>query len=676
MDFSTFKALVDLNQGQVQGQGQIPQHTSDELLSLILACFTARQSDQARLMVRDFIVDVGLRHLCDQAPAEPYLGVAEALQAALRERGCSQQEDSDWERAIQLASLYALLYPSPVPVSQKLEMNTRVNVLATSVLGLRGRGYTVTLPDTGGVDADSEIARIAADIDKLSASLGSALADSAVGAMVRSYSEVAGRFAIGRPGQTVQLGAKPDVTLAYLYQLGLRYFDKEPSALNPQMALRQLQDLLTWASALHDLTLGTLELIHARPNDIIGIIQKSVMYDAVFLVTQVKPAHAREYLLWLMSQDELARLKDAQGRTAAQVLAVALMLLSQCERVAPDAFTPIDVLEAAYACGLDRDEAARLLQDIFMHAKGANQELSYPPKDTHVDAAFRPLLGAGGRLWMQPPPMAARAIVNAALKWCEGKNKNFDDKVLGPLFESFVREKLKEHGVNVIHGDYNEAGSQSSECDALVETNDAIMILELKTKMLTRRGRGADGVVTLADLSQAIVRPQAQAMERHAVLQERGSMTLRSKDGKSVTKVQLGPREVLRVSITRGDLGSLHDRAFLQHFLRAGCVSTFQATDPKRQADLDDFHKYFKKFDAAALRAGERDLSKVFPFERSWSLSVFQLLLLLERTTDSESFSRELQRNRRVFTPMRDFYTEYEFALQLSQYRANAAPAP
>lgn len=161
MKFSTFKALVDSNRVQT------PQYAQDELLNLISACFTAQQSDLARLIVRDFIVDVGLRHLCDQAPAEPYLGVAEVLQVALNERGRSQQENSDWARAIQLAALHASLYPSPVPVREKLERDTRVNLLAKFIRGLRSRGYTVTLPDTDGLNADNEIARIAADIEKL-----------------------------------------------------------------------------------------------------------------------------------------------------------------------------------------------------------------------------------------------------------------------------------------------------------------------------------------------------------------------------------------------------------------------------------------------------------------------------------------------------------------------------
>jgi hypothetical protein len=185
--------------------------------------------------------------------------------------------------------------------------------------------------------------------------------------------------------------------------------------------------------------------------------------------------------------------------------------------------------------------------------------------------------------------------------------------------------------------------------------------------MLRRQSRSGDDVAAMADLAQALARPQAQAMERHAVLREHRIITLTR--GASTAPITLGSREVLKLSITRGDLGSLHDRPFLQLFLRTGCVAEFITAEPERQCEFDSLHKWFRKLKAAAARAGEAIFDTPFPFSTSWSLSVFQLLLLLERTSDNESFAKELQRTRRMSTPLRDFYSEYEYALKLDQFR-------
>lgn len=672
MKLDEFKALVDEAPDPVVGAAvSYAAGAENALLAEIRACFTAQDSDQALSSVRSIINDLGLRHRCEQAPCEPYLGAASALQQALRERGVSEASASDWAKAAELARRHSVLYGSGLPLDQQWVSNVKVCTLSAAVVGLRGRGYQIELPDTGDVHVPpGTIRRLAADIDSGAASLGNALADSAVYDISTKFQAILGRYDLGRPGQTVQLNAKPEVPLAYLYQLGLRYFKLAPSAKSPEAALQDLSELVSLATALLDLTSTVYETLFARSTDVIGILQRFAMYDSVFLVTQAKPAHAREYLSWMMTHEALAKRTGKAGRTAAEIHRLASMLLDEAQSADPQNFTVIDPKKAAKALGISNATAAnKLLTDVFAHTKGANQKLTFPPKDTDVDAAFRPLLLLAGKVVLQPGPMAARAVVNAALDWYRKEAwppKRFDDEALGPLLEQFVRERLRAKGVVVHRGTYSH-GAAKGECDAVVETQKEIIFLELKSKMLRREARAGDDVKALADLSAALVRPQAQAMERHAVLVENGTLTLTA-DGAS-HDLQLDGREVFKVSLTRGDMGSLHDRVFIGQFMRLGCISTFHTRDPARQNELDELHLQFKKLKSAADRAKDTYLNTPFPFSRSWSLSVYHLLMLLERTTDNESFSRELQRTRLTITPRKDFYAEYAFALDLEKYR-------
>lgn len=670
MDLNSFKTLVDKH--PVSSSPETSLYDDIVLFAQIRACFPIKESNQARSDIGQIIDDLGLRYMCEQATVDPYLGVAETIRQALREHSNTTEETSNWAHAVELAAIYAA-NSTRMPSELAWRSNTRVNCLSVAINELRKLGYDIALPASGGMDvSESETKRLAQDIERKAASLGHTLALSASGAMAGTYSAVTGRFNVGRNGQTVQIDAKPTRPFAYLYQLGLRYFALSPSALFPEVTLHQLVDLVTWATTLLDVSVGAFELMFARNTDMVRIMQKSVVYDSVFLLTQAKPTHASEYLKWMMSREPLVSLKDKRGRTSAQILSTAAMLLRACERACaqavPDHFISVPVQSTAYATNLDLESAADLLREVFTHKTGANQTLTFPPDDSAVDAAFRPLLVNNGIFFMQPAPMAARAIVNAALQWCRENwlKGNFDEKAVGPLFEDFVREKLTQHGVPVLHGNY-KAGRSEGQCDAIVETEASVIVFELKSKMLRRQSRSGDDVAAMADLAQALVRPQAQAMERHAVLGENGTMTLTH--GTSTATITLGSREVFKLSITRGDLGSLHDRPFLQPFLRTGCIAEFITVNPKRQREFDSLHEWFRKLKAAAIRAREPIFDTPFPFSTSWSLSVFHLLLLLERTSDNESFARELQRTRRMMTPLRDFYWEYEYALKLDQFR-------
>ena len=669
MNLNTFKTLVDAHSASSLSEAT---NCDDATLDQIRACFTLKESDEARSDIGQIIDDLGLRYMIEQAAVDPYLGVAETIRQALRQRGNLAEAKSNWVHAVELSALYAA-NSTRMPSEQAWISNTRVNCLSIAIRELRKLAYCIGLPASGGVDVpESEMKRLAKDIGTMAASLGDALASSASGSMASMYSDVTGRFNVGRNGQTIQINAKPARPLAYLYQLGLRHFAMLPSAPFPKATLSQLVDLVTWATVLLDLSVETFELMFARNTDMVSIMQKSVVYDSVFLLTQAKPIHAREYLEWMMSHKSLSSLKDKQGRTSAQILATATMLLQACECGCAQGiahhFRPIPVQKIAYATNLNLGPAENLLCEVFTHTTGANQTLTFPPDDSAVNAAFRPLLMKNGMVFMQPAPMAARATVNAALQWCREnwQKGNFDDMALGPLFEDFVREKISQHGITVLHGNY-DSGRSKGQCDAVVETEASVIVFELKSKMLRRQSRSGDAVAAMADLGQALVRPQAQAMERHAVLRECGSIALTQ--GTSTATITLSSREVLKLSITRGDLGSLHDRPFLQQFLRTGCVAKFITDDPTRQHEFNSLHKWFRKLKDAATRACEAIFDTSFPFSTSWSLSVFQLLLLLERTSDNESFSKELQRTRRMATPLRDFYSEYEFALELDKLK-------
>jgi hypothetical protein len=671
MNLSSFKALVD--DGDLSIEDGSPQIDEESVSAQIRKCFTPSESDQALRDIRELITNLGVRYMCDDCRCEPFLQVAEAIRSALRSRGTSAKSRSDWVAAIVIAKRHAGMPMHREQRKMKWGTDIRVSTLSHAVMALRADGYRIEFPSEGGVDLSTgELKRLADDIHVLAMSLGGAVAFSAAAAMESRWNASTGRFKLGRSGETVPIGALPEVPIAYLYQLGLRYFGLTPTAKNPEATLNKLTKLLASATGLLDLVADAYELLFARAGDLISILRMSMVYDSVYLVTQAKVAHVREYVEWMMRHSSFATLSSKTNASSDQVLSLALMLLDKCNKVKAWEFCLVEVQAAAFAANLNVEPADRLLQEIFCHTAGANQNLTFPPQDMDVDAAFRPLVILNGDYFLQPPPLAARAILNAIMDWCRNAwpNKKFDEQAVGPMFEEFVRYKLTARGVTVHYGKYKLLGIEG-ECDAALATDKELIFLELKSKMLRREGKSGNDLVALSDLGQALVRPQAQAMERHAAMVKVGSLSLQTNSGESI--LSLAAREVLKVSVTRGDLGSLHDRPFLQQFLKAGSISRFDAIDPSNQTKLNDLGKWFNRLKAAAVAAGEADFRKSNPYSRSWSLSLFQLLMLLEHTSDNDSFSNELQRTRWIITSMRDFYEEYAYA---RQHLGKGVPTP
>jgi hypothetical protein len=657
MQLKDFKGTVDNARKPVCGEeAQVP--TKEALSASMAACFSPYEASRARSHAGAIVRELALRYLCDQVDPQPYLAVAEALQYGLH-GGTAAAKTCDWDAALNVALLYAHHYALSWPLEQRWKGDARICTLVNSIRTLRDNGIRVELPDTGGVHLDdAEASRLASEIDRLAAAVGRAILTSTLYSIQGAFSIELRRFNLGRPGQAVVLDAQPQVPHAYLYGLGLRYIKNKPSADAEQMHGR-LVDLTRAGIGLHEVVLSTFELINAGAADIIGILQKSLVFDSFFQLTQANPVHVLRFLEGILTSAPFSALKGNKPKTTSRdVLAVARRLLEVCQKAPPDKLILILPKGAL-------DESGLLL-DIFTHAKGANQKLTFPPKETDVDAAFRPLLPADGVLFMQPPSLAARAIMNAALDWCRrqwgasGIGKTFDE-ALGDVFEEYVRRELTSHSVPVKHGEYRD-GAVSGECDAVVEADSAIVLFEMKGKVLNRTSRAGDDVQALADLADSVVRPQAQAMARQAFLKNHGCLELMTPT--TTSRVEWVDREVFRVSITRGELWSLHDRPFLQRFLHAGCVSTFSTADPGRQSELDGLNKWFEKLRIEAAAADE-PMDGPSAFKNSWSLSVFQLLLLLDRTSDANSFVRELSRTRRIATPTRDFYQEYVYKFGL-----------
>lgn len=667
MNLYEFKRLVD-DQLDLLPASSGGSGTEDMFFDKIRSFFPPVGSSQALAVAKKVLHELAVRYFCDNHSFQPYRNIAQALQLALRIAGTSTASVPNWRGAIEAATQYHMQYPPRLNEHQELVSNVRANVVSKSVIGLRSLGYQVTLPDIGSLlIEEAEVARLQSEIASLARSLGGeGLVATALAQIKPTYSQITDRFNLGRNAQQVRLDAVPQVPYAFLYQLGLKYLHCTTQSDVGEAEFRKLINLLTWAVGILDLESdNTFGLMFARSTDILETTRKSLLYDATFCLTQANVNHVRTFLMWLLRHEKFAKLRDPESISLTTITAAAMVILKDT-KCSPDGFQGIPPEALCYLTTLNPISSKALLIRVFAHRKGEiNSKLTFPLEDSVVDSAFRPLvIDRGGKLLRLPPNLAARAALNAVIEWCRQSwpdSKGFDE-ALGLAMEQFVRDQFVARGVQIYFGSYGKHG-EKGECDLVIKTESHIVFFELKGKVLTRQSRSGDVLKALQDLADSMARPQAQAMTRHAFLKKNGIMEL--VDGDTRSLIELGSREVLKVSVTRGELLSLHDRPYLWHYLAAGCSLQFDTVDPKQQKKLQPLHDWFKKFKEAAHQAGDLDTGTHLPFSSCWSLSLFQIMLLLERTTSAEDFVRELLRTSRVSISSRDFYQSYEFLLYL-----------
>lgn len=645
---SAFIALVDglvLSTPPASGPFGGPENVEQALL----ACVPRRLSSAGRLAVRRLHTDVVLRQCCDGFDRSDVTKVVGVLKSAFRSRGTGDRDTLDWPALVSIA----LGAPPPVRLSRPESLDPRLSTLVQGIQTLRELGYAVDLPDEGGmVMTPAELARIENEISSTGKKLGLKLAELAMLRISVTWSPVVDRFLLGRVGGAFDHDVRPTPPWACLYHLGLRFaFHRAAPRVSPARVERLVR-LVEAVLAVEDIVVPFFELIHGSPEDLVDVTMKSARFDVAYTLEQASPAHARRFLDFLFARQDIAGLSDDAGYGASEVMAIARLLLDKAAQANASSFVTISADEIGRLAGLGK-KAGTILREVFRHAHAPNRALVTPPRDDTIDSSFRPLLMAGGRLVMQPRPMASRAIVNAAVDWCRRRTGDgFDHNVLGYAFEAFAMHAFEAAGIKVRSGTYGPKG-KTLQCDAVVEAGKAVVVLELKSKVLRRMGKSGDGVSLLSDVGQAVVRPLAQAM-RHALNLRQGSVALDD----AGPAIALVGREVLMVAINRADMASIHDRPFLRYLLQTGCRATFGAEDPARQTEFEGIHQYFSQIRERAAGAGI-DLGDALAFDECWSLSIFQLLTMLDHATDADGFVRELSRSRRMMTSARDFYREY-----------------
>lgn len=265
---------------------------------------------------------------------------------------------------------------------------------------------------------------------------------------------------------------------------------------------------------------------------------------------------------------------------------------------------------------------------------------------------------------------------NCIMKILREKDNNIHSKN-GKWIENIITDKLRETGLNVIGPGKKydltdnqkkelELTADNLETDIIIEFDDRISFIEIKSKPLTRKSKSGNYLSILVDLGKSLIDSQIQA-HRH----ERFLNTYKEINFNDNTKIQLKNRDIINISLSIFNYLSLHDFSFTSKILDilSKGISINESYDKKEIAELNKTIK--KLHNEINLKKHKHEHMK---FNKCHFLNIFHLLYLIDicknENLESSYVFKKAMDNKRVCTNTFDFYSEFSFLLSLDKYEA------
>jgi hypothetical protein len=698
MDIEIFRQIVDdAPQGIAACDGdlrrmydyiglqQTPTQTiravSEELYSRIRECFTSGHSAVWRTC-KQLRTDLIRQHVLCGTSLDPYFEVLVHLQDAVRVAAGQQMPiEDDWKSAIRLAFDYVQI--QSLGTQNRERIYTRDFMVAKGARALQEAGFAIRIePGSLRLEEAAEAALVG-EIEQLITTMGGInVARRIFNELSPSYYADQQRYHIVRRVSPLG-GGVPQIPWGYLVQLAVKHLHGRKPYVDSEAHWQRLCGLAKAYAAIIDvqpyapnfyLTMDATVLVR--------YLQEMAVYDTLFCIPQMRPTDvvklARGIFDWL---DRSAPLKA--GWSIDQVLTITTYLLDPVR----DARGPIliDEVDIQRACpDIPNKVLARILDEVLSHpATGANQRFSRPTdaptpnvpelKDVGHDFFLRPLLRLSNRRFvLLDRSVCAPAFLEALLTALRQEVKGLDDKI-GPTIERFLKAEFAFAGIDVLGGDYDARG-EHGQCDLIIEAPDAVILLELKKKSLTRRSKAGSDIALLLDLAGSLLDAQAQAGWHEVRLRRDGHLDL-DHEG-TTTRLNLNGRNIERLAISLLDFGSFQDRIFLQQFLEATMNAQFTPVDANFTDKFAGINKTLGEIreQIALLHPGELQIKQ--PFFQCWFLSVPQLLILLDGVTEVSGFKAALWNCRHIATGSSDIYFDMSYMKRLKSTSGSSSGVP
>ena len=460
----------------------------------------------------------------------------------------------------------------------------------------------------------------------------------------------------------------PQIPIGYLLNLCVKYPNEIQTLRNIYKELRQIQNLsIAIVTSYYNVEhYNQWAHFFQTGETIIKFCTEIALWDSIYSLIQIRPKLSLQIIEELYKEIDEATFSKEVGVSKDEYFTV----LSEIFEIAKDKNGIVTIYVSAIKKKLkvfDEQLIKRVL-DINSHNAQANVEYLLPSDITKVNFQFNSLIKLSDtkyilmdKSWCAPALFESLATVFRA-----AKVKNFDSNI-GYALEKIIYKWLNNHSITYSYGTYS-VDSIDGECDLLIEAKDAIILIEFKKKVLTRKAKSGIDIDLLVDLSDSILSSQIQAGRTEIILREKGEITLTDQKTNSSKKVYWNNRAIERISLTQLDFGGFHDKTIINQFFNALLTHSY-GTYSEEKSILKKFEELKEKQKIwseqyAKLNALDKAFNH-FPYFDSSFMNLGQLLETINLSTDNNSFYEKLKTHKFVTFGTLDFYREFEMKLNM-----------
>ena len=416
-----------------------------------------------------------------------------------------------------------------------------------------------------------------------------------------TYSPHISRFLMPYYGSSLGMTkARPAIPLAYIINLA---FNKVRSHGRTKIeklvgdTIRLATDLCTAVYSAQSYSVW--EDVFMEQKQFEKSFERWISQDSLYNIPQTSPAFVRDWVESLILELERQGIHMVYPYTLQDYLHMMQFLMPLSGN---KTFRRLSESAILNGCGLEHDTALAILEDVT--CRMPNPGYQHPLDFERVTALDYPAFRLPNRdIMLYPASLGAMGWYEVLMTQLRARTANPKriDIEAGKALESFLRMIMSRHEISSIGGTYC-VGNINGECDAIVQGEQTICLMELKKKNLTRKSREGYLYQLLMDFAGAVFYPQVQACRTEALLVQEGRLTL--DDGGCAVSVAYNGRRINRISVSLNDFGPIHQQYVLDNVMKTFCNFVFSVNRDEIAAYEKDPGKI------ASVMAGYEELQK------------------------------------------------------------------
>ena len=576
-----------------------------------------------------------------------------------------------WERAIVNCKNYNSFAPNTHSIlfGSIREDYPKEFDIATSVKWLISKGCKIDIKNSN-IYIVKGIESVIKDLEKKISKIGGLSLIKSLFHLLNSnklYSARFERYFITREASGISYDKCPQIPFGLLLNLSLKYPYQNLNLTTPQVN-KLLGEIIQSATIIVNGAYGVQHYnfwnFHFQSGEtIIQFFPEIALWDTLFPIPQCRPSSALEICDNLFSFIIEVDFQKELGFTRVELFSV----VEEINKSVTDVHIP-QVIYCSQLCKSLKHinkSKIQLILDLLSHNSTVNEKYILPSDYGTIDFWQKPLirLNSNKFLFINKSWCAPSYFESIAMPLREKfklQKKDLDNEIGGQL-ERYLQNKLTTKEITFKTGDYDVDGNHG-ECDLLIESDKAIVLIEFKKKPLTRKAKSGIDTNLFIDLSESLLDAQFQAGRTELVLREKGSVTLTAKDG-SLQTVNLNGKHIERIALTQLEYGGFHDKAIFKHFLIELLTNSYE-TNSNEPSEIKKFGKLkekqkkwveqYNQFCAIDTDYPNR------PFWDCWFMSLPQLLEVINLSTDNNSFYETLCKTKHVTLSTLDWYREFD----------------